>query len=221
MRNCRQESNTIVLQSGRYHETAGFVSVAFPERHLESHNAFRPLGAPSFSRRYIDLNPLNLAHHLGLSLRNTSLATPFGHYVRHIVHSLAAKWKLDDVHGFAPQDWYLERYDANDERSVLRGTRDVLARVFRKTHEIAGEDQQMRVVLINSGSLRNDLKKGPCESLTQVLLRGKDQMADHTGLSWLSPLSSQSPTAISSSSRPSQIRYVPSGNQSRQSRATG
>lgn len=160
----------MILQSGRYHETAGFLSVAFPEPQSKSYNASRTLGAPIFSRRYIDLNPLNLAHHLGLSLHDGSLTTPFGHYVRHIVHSLAAKWKLDEVHGFAPQDWFLERYDAKDERSILRGTKDVLARIFKKKHETEGQDEQMRIVLINSGSLRNDLRKGPCESLTRTLV---------------------------------------------------
>lgn len=174
MRNCRQDSNTMILQSGRYHETAGFLSVAFPERQLKSHNASRTLGAPVFSRRYMDLNPLNLAHHLGVPLHNGSLTTPFGHYVRHIVHSLAAKWKLDEVHGFAPQDWFLERYDANDERSILRGTEDVLARVFKKTHETLGDDEQSRIVILNSGSLRNDLRKGPCESLMSPLLSDEE-----------------------------------------------
>lgn len=163
IRNCRQiDDKTMVLQSGRFHETAGFVSLNMSAQ------------GTTFSRRYIDLNPRNLAHHLGVPVAN--LTTPHGQAVRSYMSDLTEEWDLNHVHGIAPRDWYLDKVDSSHPQSILQGVRDVLRRLFVDER---GKSESGLLVLLNSGSMRSDIKAGPCE-LRSAQTRMSKQMTDLT-----------------------------------------
>lgn len=156
IRNCRQiDERTIVLQSGRFHETAGFVAVNVSSDAI-----------PAFSRKYIDLNPRNLAHHVGLPVQN--LTTSYGQAIRSHLTRITDQWELNHVHGYSPRDFYLDKVDSDHPQSIMQIVRDILSRVFVEEADsmrLRGGDGNFsaatsRLVVLNSGSVRSDIKRG-------------------------------------------------------------
>ncbi|PWN27206.1 hypothetical protein BDZ90DRAFT_232755 [Jaminaea rosea] len=155
VRDCRRyDKNSMLLQSGRFHETAGWLSLDWDGEEQ-----------PTFSRRYIDLNPLNLAHHLGKPLTSKLFATPKANAIRRLLRNAFSHLELDIVHGHAPRDYYLERYPASDTRSILNATTSALNHIFAQPPE-----QGKRLVVLNSGSLRSDLREGPFTTGDQYIV---------------------------------------------------
>lgn len=173
VRNCRMyDSWSMMLQSGRFHETAGWLSFTWP-------SVNNGLSFPSFSRRYIDVNPLNLARHLGQSWPSSSIFNfPKADGVRQTLRNIVADRGLDEVHGFAPKDFFLERFPAHHEHSILNGTRHVLRDLFAESHRRNNDASNHsnwltvsdRLVILNSGSLRADLRRGPFTTNDQFVV---------------------------------------------------
>lgn len=157
VRACRRTNeNSMVLQSGRFHETAGWVSL-----NLSSSGT---VARSTFSRSYIDLNPSNMAYHLGQELTPKLFAgSTKAKRVRSRLQRFLAEKGLNVVHGFAPRDYYLERFPAHDERSILNASTSVLEKTF-------SDGETARLVILNSGSLRSDLRRGPLTTNDQFIL---------------------------------------------------
>lgn len=73
---------------------------------------------------------------------------------------VAESWNLTQVYGTAPQDYFLERVAPTDESSLLNLlTNKVLPTVISTSN--AARAGTPNFVLLNSGSQRFDLLKGP------------------------------------------------------------
>lgn len=163
VRNCRKyDERTMLLQSGRFHETSGWLSVQWPH----TNGTIDADSLPKLARRYIDLNPRNMAYHLGYPTMSPSLfadAEALG--IRALLRLFWQKSQLNEVLAFAPQDYYLERYPAHHGQSIINGTHEILTLLFahddQHNNTASLDDQQDRLVILNSGSLRADIRRGP------------------------------------------------------------
>lgn len=166
------EVNAMALESGRYLETIGWMSIGgFVSQQFR------------FSRKYIDVNSRNFVslsilnlyrgrpltppflhyfHHsqaFHLGLKPLQLATDAGRYVRHLMDSIADSWKLTQLHGVAPKDYYLDRFPSSHEDSLLTLLeKEVLPSVVRPASK---EGRNQSLIIINSGSQRFDIFSGP------------------------------------------------------------
>lgn len=154
--------------------------------------------APSFRRRYLDQNRntvrlrfppsgsiarANLPR-LGCSFSDASVAqyayhagkdfdTPRGRAITQRLSDTAAAFNLTDTFGHAPQDYFLYRYPHTSEHSVLNlMTREVLPKMVTRT-----DRPYEMLMLLNSGSIRFDIFKGPFTRNDQVRRAGGFRLA--------------------------------------------
>ncbi|SNX81941.1 uncharacterized protein MEPE_00646 [Melanopsichium pennsylvanicum] len=156
VRDCRMmDSQTMALESGRYMETIGFMGIKDLQKRKRAGNR----GKVKFTRRYIDANPRNFAHHLKLN-STRQLATKKGSFIRFIMNAISEAWNLSRLHGVVPQDYYLDRVPYGDNSSLLSLLADqVLPKVVRPSEK--SRQDRKSLVLINSGSQRFDVYSGP------------------------------------------------------------
>lgn len=149
VRDCRMlDPYAMVLESGRYLETVGWMSV--------SNVSAKP---PTFARRYIDANPRNYAYHAGLAHAG-HLSTARGRFVRATMDAIARAWNLTDLYGIVPRDYYLDRVPYGDPSAVLTlMTEQILPDVVRPAHPRHADTPNL--IIINSGSQRFDVFAGP------------------------------------------------------------
>ena len=149
VRDCRMpDRRAMVLESGRYLETVGWMSI--------SNVSAR---APELARRYIDANPRNYAFHAGLA-HVGELSTARGRYVRAVMDAVARAWDLPHLYGLVPQDYFLDRFAAHANHSLLALlTRRILPEIVRPANP--RHTHVPSVVLLNSGSQRFDVLAGP------------------------------------------------------------
>ncbi|SPO21212.1 uncharacterized protein UTRI_00689 [Ustilago trichophora] len=156
VRDCRMmDPQTMALESGRYMETIGFMGIKDLQKRKRAGNR----GKVKFTRRYIDSNPRNFAHHLKLRSPR-DLATKKGSFIRFIMDAISEAWNLSRLHGVVPQDYYLDRVPYGDSSSLLSLLADqVLPKVVRPSEK--SRQDKKSLVLINSGSQRFDVYSGP------------------------------------------------------------
>lgn len=147
-RDCRMPDDAaMVLESGRYLETVGWMSVG--------NVSAQP---PRFSRRYIDANPRNYAYHAGLAHAG-QLSTARGRFVRSAMEAVARAWNLTDLYGLVPHDYYLDRVPFGHEHALLTLlTKHILPDVVAPSNE--RHRNVPTLLLINSGSQRFDVFAG-------------------------------------------------------------
>ncbi|POY76504.1 calcineurin family phosphoesterase [Rhodotorula taiwanensis] len=145
VRQCaRYDEYSIGLAAGRYMETIGFLSMSGLDETATK--------APSFRRRYLDQNRNTYAYHAG-----KNFDTPRGRAITQRLSDTAAAFNLTDTFGHAPQDYFLYRYPHTSEHSVLNlMTREVLPKMVTRT-----DRPYEMLMLLNSGSIRFDIFKGP------------------------------------------------------------
>lgn len=144
------------LESGRYMETIGFMSVSGLS-HKKKDGTVEAEKSLTFDRRYIDNNLFSLYHHSGKN--DTTFSTEHGKNVSAAIHSARKELKLDKTFGCAPQDYWLNRapYPHND--SILTWLE---TEVFPTTHPASSPSKQPpQLVITNSGALRFDIFRGP------------------------------------------------------------
>ncbi|GAC99353.1 phosphoprotein phosphatase [Pseudozyma hubeiensis SY62] len=156
VRDCRMmDGQTMALESGRYMETIGFMGIKDLQKRKRAGNR----GKVKFTRRYIDSNPRNFAHHLKLA-DTRELATKKGSFIRFIMDAISEAWNLSRLHGVVPQDYFLDRVPYGDNSSLLSLLADqVLPKVVRPSEK--SRQDKKSLVLINSGSQRFDVYSGP------------------------------------------------------------
>ncbi|SPO38973.1 uncharacterized protein PSFLO_04452 [Pseudozyma flocculosa] len=155
VRDCRMlDDNTMAMESGRYLETIGFMGVQNLRARIRG-----LVEKVRFTRRYIDPNPRNFAHHLGLSTPS-KLLTQKGRFIRFLMDAISDAWNLTRLHGVVPQDYYLDRLPYGHNHSLLTLlASEVLPKVVRPSE--ASRRDRPSLVLINSGSQRFDVFRGP------------------------------------------------------------
>ncbi|QIW95258.1 hypothetical protein AMS68_000776 [Peltaster fructicola] len=134
------------LESGRYMETLGFMSISGLSAQSQSR------ASPIYERLYIDSNLYSLHAHSGQN--RTTFDTELGRNVSAHIAEARKALNLDHAYGCAPQDYWLNRapYPSNDSLLTWLETK-VIPDTFR--------EKGPAIVLTNTGAMRFDIFKGP------------------------------------------------------------
>ncbi|CUA73945.1 putative protein PB2B2,06c [Rhizoctonia solani] len=149
IRSCRQpDSNTMVLESGRFMETVGWMSVSL--------NKTSPASPAIFERRYLDANRITYMYHSSRTEQNFDSAN--GLEIDAFNRNLTTRWDLEKVHGCSSQNYFVERYAWPHPQNLYAFyTFQVLPEVLVKT---SGRADKPYVTLVNNGMLRFDIYRG-------------------------------------------------------------
>lgn len=147
------------LQSGRYCETVGFLSIQNLPKDEEYHIV------DEIDRKYIDFNIHSFMNHTGVT-NEDEFHTKVGKYTSKKLTAFAKLLGLNDVYGHVPQNYYVSAadYTNNDPKSLLRLLENqILPQLTPKSctqHKTFVESDSDRIILINTGGIRYDLYKG-------------------------------------------------------------
>nr|POE89755.1 secreted protein [Quercus suber] len=145
------EKKVWALESGRYMETLGFLSISG----LGTGKKDTPLEQASveFNRLYIDNNLYSLHHHSGTNA--STFDTGLGHNVSQAIRSARSTLDLDKTFGCAPQDYWLSRAPYPSNESMISWLEnEVLPDSFETLRAPS-------IVITNTGAMRFDIFKGP------------------------------------------------------------
>ncbi|KAI5455005.1 hypothetical protein NCC49_002280 [Naganishia albida] len=149
IRDCkRPDGNSIIMASGRYMETVGWVSA----------NISRGKGGMDVTRRYLDSNRRTFKYHTR-TLKGKSFDTDAGLALSRDLYDTHHSLNLSVVLGHSPHDYFLSRYPATSNHSVLKKLMDdVLPNTVCNEER---DTETFRLFIANSGSQRFDVFKGP------------------------------------------------------------
>ncbi|KAF2487613.1 Metallo-dependent phosphatase-like protein [Neohortaea acidophila] len=160
----RWEDSAYGIESGRYMETIGFLSISG----LSSSGkdvAVSTRKNPTYKRMYIDNNLYSLHHHSATN--KSTFDTELGRNVSKQIKDARSELKLDQTFGCAPHDLWLNRapYPSND--SLLTWLAD---EVLPDTFGDSNSSSNPAIVITNSGALRFDIFRGPFTTDATYLL---------------------------------------------------
>ena len=141
------------IESGRYMETIGFVSIDGLGSHNDNKGDIAVKKSPDYQRLYIDNNLYSLHEHSGTN--KSTFATELGQNVSTMIHQARENLTLDHTFGCAPHTFWLNRapFPSNDSILTLLGD-EILADTFKPRKDPA-------IIVTNSGAMRFDIFKGP------------------------------------------------------------
>ena len=149
IRDCNQpDSRSMALESGRYMETVGWLSMSFDDQYSKN---------LTFSRRYLDPNRLTYEFHTGQN--DKKFDTKKGKQITQGLQDLAARFNLTDEFGVAPHDFTLSRAPYPSEDSLLSLLISKAAPTALSINNTRANIP--RLVIANSGALRFDVYTGP------------------------------------------------------------
>lgn len=162
----KYDSKAYALESGRYMETIGFLSIeGLAVRGKREDSISKSLvkprnlasqSSPKFSRRYIDNNLYSFHHHS--SLDSASFPTPHGRNVSTFIAFARKNLELDNRLGCAPQDLWTNRAPYPSNHSIYTWLQQ---RVFPEMIYDPDRGARPTMALINTGALRSDVFEGP------------------------------------------------------------
>ena len=148
----RYDSSSTALESGRYMETIGFLSIDG----ISGSKATKVEDGLEFRRRYIDNNLFSYYHHTGTNA--STFPTEHGQQVSSSIAHARAALDLDKVYGCAPHDYWLSRVRYPSNQSLFTWMEEqVLPDMVRDESRA----DKAGFVISNTGSLRFDIFKGP------------------------------------------------------------
>lgn len=161
----KYDSKAFALESGRYMETIGFMSITglatggkrneLISDALKGSKTMGPLASPEFARRYIDNNLFSYYHHT--SLNSTSFPTSHGQNVSAMISSARKALNLDSRFGCAPLDLWTNRAPYPSKDSIFTWLQES---VFPDMIHDADREDKSTLVLTNTGALRFDIFQG-------------------------------------------------------------
>ncbi len=160
----KYDSKAYALESGRYMETIGFMSITGVPTGGKSNSKsidaavshVARIASPTFSRRYIDNNLFSFHQHTNLEPK--TFPTEHGRNVSSMIASAREALKLDKTFGCAPRNYWTNRAPYPSKNSIFSWLQDeVLPDMVVDTNRA----DVPRMVLINTGALRFDIFKGP------------------------------------------------------------
>lgn len=160
------DDKSVALESGRYMETIGFMSIKGLEAggkqtYSDSKKSL------SFARRYIDNNLFSFYHHSGKD--NETFPTELGRRVSTQINDARKALKLDKTHGCAPRTLWVNRAPYPDKSSIFSWLeKQVLPDQLRQSSRIQSGTKAL--VITNTGSLRFDIFEGPFTKDTTFLV---------------------------------------------------
>jgi 2',3'-cyclic-nucleotide 2'-phosphodiesterase (5'-nucleotidase family) len=149
------EKKAYGIESGRYMETIGFISISDLGSDKED-GKVEAKASPKFERMYIDNNLFSLHHHSGTNASN--FATELGRNVSKTIQEDRQKLKLDKTFGCAPHDYWLNRAEYPSKESLLSLLED---KILPDTFATSNSSKNPAIVLTNSGAMRFDIFAGP------------------------------------------------------------
>lgn len=148
------DDNLTALESGRFCETVGWVSIDMEE-----------VGVSAFSRKYIDFSMDSFMHHSGKRVIE-EFETEEGNVVKEMIKSTRHELALNKVIGQVYNNYYMDYVPLNHKSNLFKLLSDkVLPKLQPK-----GEGLKDRSIIINTGSIRYDLYKGPYTIDTQFII---------------------------------------------------
>lgn len=145
------EKKAWALESGRYMETLGFLSIS--GLGTGKKDSVTAAASPDYKRLYIDNNLYSLHHHSGKNESNFD--TGLGKNVTNAIHEARKQLRLDHAFGCAPHDYWLSRTPYPSDDSVLTWLEN---EVIPDTFNFS---KTPSIVITNSGAIRFDIFKGP------------------------------------------------------------
>ncbi|RLV86829.1 Uncharacterized protein JA9_000876 [Meyerozyma sp. JA9] len=143
------DENSTALQSGRFCETVGFASINLT---ASSHGTVESM-KQVFSRSYIDFNRESFEFHSGRSKK-----TPNGQKVSSQLQSLRQSLGLDSPRlGTIHNNYYMDYVPIDHPHSIFK----LLSERVLPTLPGGEGKHSSRIIIINTGSVRYDMYKGP------------------------------------------------------------
>lgn len=160
------DDKAYALQSGRYMETVGWMSVDGIRIKGEEVGA---RGGMKFQRRYIDNNLFGYHHHTGLNA--STFPTERGINASLAIASARKSMELDRVFGCAPQDFWVNRSPYPSPTSIFSLLVDsILPDILTPPPSSDDDPAKPRIALFNTGGLRFDIFKGTFTKDTTYLI---------------------------------------------------
>lgn len=165
------------LESGRYCETLGWLSMSgFSANNSAYTGVSAPAGVPhptrkatntstapwTYSRRYLDWNRLTFEYHASGSQTNytvdtAAFETPLGDNTTSLIYNDRLALNLTAQLGCSPQLWCISCAEFNSSGSIY----SLLSEALSVSVVNSSRADKARVSIINTGSVRFDLHKGP------------------------------------------------------------
>lgn len=139
----RFDNKSTCLQSGKFAETLGFLSIDG----LESENV-------KFFRRYIDFNKRSFSFHSKAKFLETKRGLKLSNKIRKVREKLG----LDQIIGYVPKSYYLSARNFNADDNLYHLLTDKI--LPKLVGDVDETDVEGRLIIINTGSVRYDLHKG-------------------------------------------------------------
>jgi hypothetical protein len=153
----KYDSKAYGVQSGRYMETIGWMSINGIERNAKKQGPkeLRTRDSMSFERRYIDTNLFGYHYHTGLN--ESTFPTKHGQSVTEAIGKARKALDLDYNYGCAPKDLWVNRAPYPSDDSLLSWLEkevvpDIIINPERKSTST--------LALTNTGAMRFDIFKG-------------------------------------------------------------
>lgn len=165
------------LESGRYCETLGWLSMSgFSANNSAYAGVSEPAGVPNptrkatntstapwmYSRRYLDWNRLTFEYHasgsqINYTTNTAAFDTELGKNTSNEIYNYRQQLNLTYQLGCAPQLWCMSCVEFNSSGSIY----NLLSNALSSAVVNATRADKARVNIVNTGSVRFDLHKGP------------------------------------------------------------
>lgn len=133
------------LQSGRYCETVGWISINQTETGVQ------------FNRRFVDFNRESFKHHTGLD--DKEFDTPEGLQMTSHIAKMRRHLNLTHSYGYVDRSYMSNRYPYGHPLNVYTLLNSTILPTLQGANEVQSSTSN-RLIIVNSGSIRYDLYKG-------------------------------------------------------------
>lgn len=152
------------LQSGRFCETVGWLGINMNASQSSSSSAVKD----TFTRTYIDFNLHSFMHHTGITSFE-KFTTPKGERVSRQIKKARYELGLDSVIGYVNMNYYMDYVSINHPKSIFKLLSNKILPTLRPVNDSIGLSPE-RIIMINTGSIRYDLYKGPFTLDTEYIV---------------------------------------------------
>jgi hypothetical protein len=162
------DSKSVALESGRYMETLGFMSIdGLSTGGTKNGGAASQKSKITFARRYIDNNVYSMHHHSGKD--DKSFPTKHGLKVSEAIGDARKSLGLTHKYGCAPHDYWVNRrpYPHNESIFTLI-EKQMIPQTISKSDRVKSGGKAL--LITNTGSIRFDIFKGAFTKDTKFLV---------------------------------------------------
>ncbi|KAH7077946.1 Metallo-dependent phosphatase-like protein [Paraphoma chrysanthemicola] len=162
------DSKAVALESGRYMETLGFMSIdGLNTGGSQSRTPVPQKAKLKFDRRYIDNNLYSLYHHSGK--KKKTFPTEHGLNVSKAIGEARKSLDLTHKYGCAPRNFWVNRRPYPHKESIFTMMADeLLPQTIAKSERM--KSGKKALVVTNTGAIRFDVFKGAFTKDTKFLV---------------------------------------------------